>query len=165
MPSGASTSGKLQHSAKLHPPQTTCPARPQHPVQTPPNLLRALQGLHLTLQLPIACPGLVTHTLAGLCTLWLSSSASSSGKLQRPAKPHRPHSICPVRPQHPMQTSPNLLHTAETVFDLAVAHGMPRAGHSHTGRALCTMVAECCLLLWKSAQCGKTAAPQPPAQP
>ena len=36
---------------------------------------------------------------------------------------------------------------AEAAFDLAVPHGMLRAGHSHTGRALCAVVAECCLLL------------------
>ena len=39
-----------------------------------------LQRLHLTLQCPTACPGLATHTLAGLCVLWLPSAASSSTK-------------------------------------------------------------------------------------
>ena len=37
-----------------------------------------------------------------------------------------------------MPDASQLLHTAEAAFDLAVPHGMPRAGHSHTGRALCT---------------------------
>ena len=39
-----------------------------------------LQRLYLTLQCPMACPGLATHTLAGLCALWLPSAASSSTK-------------------------------------------------------------------------------------
>ena len=46
-----------------------------------------------------------------------------------------------------MQAPPALQHTAEAAFDLAVRHGMAKAGHSHTGRALCAVVAECCLLL------------------
>ena len=49
--------------------------------------------------------------------------------------------------------------TAEAAFDLAVPHGMPRAGLPHTGRALCAVVAECCFLLWKSPQTNKTANP------
>ena len=62
-------------------------------------------------------------------------------------------------PQPPVQAPPPLLHTAEAAFDLAVPCGMPRAGHSHTGRALCAVVNGCCLLLWKSPQTGKTAPP------
>ena len=46
-----------------------------------------------------------------------------------------------------MQAPPHLLHKAEAPFVLAVPHGMPRAGHSHAGRALWAMVDECCLLL------------------
>ena len=62
-------------------------------------------------------------------------------------------------PQPPVQAPPHLLHTTETAYDLAVPHGIPRAGHSHTGRALCAVVAESCLLLWKSTEIGKTAIP------
>ena len=42
----------------------------------------------------------------------------------------------------PTQASSLRLHTAELAFDLAVPLGMPRAGHSHTGRALCAVVAK-----------------------
>ena len=50
---------------------------------------------------------------------------------------------CPALPQPPVQAPPDdLLTTAQGPFDLAVAQGMPRAGHSHTGRALCAVVAE-----------------------
>ena len=41
--------------------------RPHHTCHT-------LQMLYLTLQCPTACPGLATHTLAGLCALWLPGS-------------------------------------------------------------------------------------------
>ena len=55
---------------------------------------------------------------------------------------------------------PHLLHTAEAVFDLAVAHGMSRAGHTHTGRALCTVVVgERCLVSSKTSEISKTATP------
>ena len=83
----------------------------------------------------MACPGLATHTLAGLCVLWLPSKASSNEQLKKMAKPHP----CPALPQPPEQAQPHLLHIAEAVFDLAVPHGMFRAGHTHTGRALCTV--------------------------
>ena len=67
----------------------------------------------------------------------------------------------------PLQGQVQPLQCEAGVVELAVLHGMPRAGHSHTGRALCAVVAGCCLLLWKCPQTGKTAATpnQPPAQP
>ena len=50
---------------------------------------------------------------------------------------------CTALPQPPVQAPPALLTTAEGPFDLAVAQGVPRAGHSHTGGgALCAVVAE-----------------------
>ena len=120
----------------------------------------ALQWLHLTLQWPMACSGQAIHALAGLCALWLASGASTDAKVQHSAKPQPPQSTCPARPQHTVQAPPQLLHTAEAAFDLEVALCMPRAGHSHTGRALCAVVVECCLLLWNSPQqTGKTASP------
>ena len=118
------------------------------------------------------CPGLATHTLAGLCALWLPSAASSFGTLHKPAKPHPPpQTTCTALEQPPVQASTHLLHSAEAAFDLALARGMPRAGHSHTDRALCAVVFECCLL-YKSSQTGKLqppqttrpALPQPPVQ-
>ena len=66
---------------------------------------------------------------------------------------------CPVLPQPPVQSPPYLLHTAEAAFDLAVPQGIPKAGHSHTLRALCAMVAKCFLLLWKSPQTRKPTTP------
>ena len=112
------------------------------------------------LVVPMGCPALAIHTHAGLCALWLQSAASSSGNLHKPAKPKPPQPPCTAPlPQPPVQAPPPLLHTAEAAFHLAVPHGMPRAGHSHTGRAQCAVVAECCLLLWKSPHTGKTATP------
>ena len=35
-----------------------------------------------------------------------------------------------------------MLPTAEAAFDLAVAHGMARAGHSHSGRVLYAVVTD-----------------------
>ena len=117
-----------------------------------------LQRLHLTLQRPIACPGLATHTLAGLCALWLRNAASSSGNLHKAGKPQPPQTTCcPALQQTPVQAPPHLLSTVEASFDHIVFGGMPRAYYSHTGRALCDVVAECCLLFWKSPQTGKTA--------
>ena len=103
-----------------------------------------LQRLNLTLQCPLCCPGLATHTLAELCALWLPSAASSSfGDLHRRAKPQAPQTTCPnALQQPPVQAPPHMLHTAEPAFALFVSNGMPRAGHSHAGRALCTVVAE-----------------------
>ena len=137
------------------------PAQPcRCPQFRPHHTCCTLQRLHLTLQCRMACLGLATHTLAGLCALWLPSAASSSGTLQKPAKPQPPQTTCPALPQPPVQAPPPLLHAAEAAFDLVVPHGMPRrVGHPHTGRALCTVLAECCFLLWKSPQTGKTASP------
>ena len=54
---------------------------------------------------------------------------------------------CTAVPQPPAQPPPDLLTTAQPTFDLAVAHGMPRAGPSLTGRGLCAVIAKSCLLL------------------
>ena len=119
-----------------------------------------LQRLHLTLKCPTACPGLATHTLAGLCALWLPSAASSSGQLHKPANPHPKRTTCTAPlPKPPAHALPHVLHTTETAFYLVVTHGMPRAGHLDSGSPLSSTVAECCLLLWKSPQTGKTAPP------
>ena len=117
------------------------------------------QRLHLTFKCRMACPGMATHTLAGLCALSLLIAASSSGNLHKPVKPQPPHTTCTALPQPPAQAPPRLLHPAEAALDLAVPHDMPRAGHSHIGRALCAAVAEYCLLLWTSPQTSKTATP------
>ena len=132
-----------------HPRRSPQQCRPHQPCCTQ-------QRLHLTLQCPMACPGLAIHALAGLCALWLPSAASFFGNLLKPEKPQPPETTftAPL-PQPPVQAPPPLPHTAVAAFDLAVPHGMPRAGHSHTGRALCAVVAECCLLLWKSPQTGQ----------
>jgi len=128
-----------QNHSPLKPPvqpgrSTQC--RLHHPCFT-------LQRLHLILQQPMACPGLTTHILAGPCALWLASGASTpAAKLKHSAKPQHPQTTCPAQPQHPVEVPAQLLHTAEAAFDLAVAHGMLRSGHSQTGRALCAMVGE-----------------------
>ena len=109
-----------------------------------------LQRLHLTLQWPMACSGLATHKLARICEPWLPNAASSTGNLHKPAKPQPPQTTCPALPQPPVQSRPHLMHTIDAEFDLAVAHSICRAGHSHTNGVMCAVVAECCLLLEKS---------------
>ena len=136
------------------------PAQPcRSPQCRPHHTCCKLQRLHLILQCPVTCPGLATYTLAGLCSLWLPSAASSSGNLNNPAKPQNPQTTCPALPQPPVQAPPYLASTAEAAFDLTVPHKITGAGHSHTGRTLCAVVTECCLLLWKSPQTGTTASP------
>ena len=91
----------------------------------------------------MACPGLATHTLAGLCAQWLPSTACITEGLQNVTKPEATQSTCTAVPQPPVQAPPDLLlTTAQAAFDLAVAQGMPRAGHSNTCGALCAVVAE-----------------------
>ena len=142
LPSAASS---LPKPAQPYPPQTTCPALPQ-PQCRLHHAHCTLQRLHLTLQCRMACQGLATHTLSRLLKLWLPGDASSSGNLHKPATLQSPHTTCPALLQPPVQTPPHhLLHTAEAALELAVPHGIPRAGHSHTGRALCTVVATQCL--------------------
>ena len=94
---------------------------------------------------PRACPGLATHTLAGLCAQWLPSTAYITEQLQNVIKPEEAsQTTCTAAvPQPPVQAPPDLLTTPQGPFDLAVAQDMPRAGHSHnTGGALCALVAE-----------------------
>ena len=118
---------------------------------------------------PMACPGLVTHTLAGLCALWMPSGASSfSGELHKLAKPQPPQTTtCPALPKHQVQASTHLQHTAEAAFDVTVAQGKPRVGCLHFGRTLCAVVAEQRLQSWKTPASRKTVTThkQPPAQP
>ena len=53
------------------------------------------RGCCLTLQWPMVCPGLATHTLAGLCALWLRNAASSSDNLHKPEKLQYTHMHLP----------------------------------------------------------------------
>jgi len=133
------------------------PAQPCRSLQCRPHhSCCSLQRLNLTLQCPMACPELATHTLAELCALWwLPSAAYSCGNLHTPAKPQPPQTTCPALPQP--QAPPPQLHTAEAALDTAVPHGMPRVGRSYTDRCLCAVVAECCLLL-----CGNLHKPATP---
>ena len=85
------------------------------------------------------CPGLATNTMAGLCAQWLPSTGAITEGFQNVTKRE---ASCTAGPQPPVQAPPDLLTTAQGAFDLAVAQGMPRAGHSHTGGALCAVVAE-----------------------
>ena len=63
--------------------------------------------------------------------------------MTKPEEASQQTTTCTAVPQPPVQAPPDLLTTAQGVFfDLAVAQGMPRAGHSHTGGALCAVVAE-----------------------
>ena len=136
-PSAASSSGNLHKLTKPHinkPHGQPC----RSPQCMPHRTCCTLQRLHLTLQCPMAHPGLATHTLTGLCALWLQSAASSSGNLHTPAKPRPPQTTCPALPQHPVQPPPHLLHSAEPAFELAVPHNMLSAGYP-TLAGLCTL--------------------------
>ena len=82
---------------------------------------------------------LATHNLAGICAQWLPSTASITEGLKNVKKPK---ASCTALPQPPVQAPPDLLTTEEDAFDLALAQGMPRAGHPHTAGALCAVVAE-----------------------
>ena len=97
----------------------------------------------------MACLGLATHPLSGLYAQCLLSTAYITEKLKNLAQSQFKQTTCPALPQHPVQAPPSLLRTAETAFHLAAAHGMPRAGHSHTGIALCTVVAKRRLQNWE----------------
>ena len=106
----------------------------------------------MTLQCTMACPGLANHTLAGLSGYQVLPPPLEITTHR--AKPHHPQTTSPSLLEPPEQAPPNLLLHAEAAFDLAVPHDMPRAGQSHTGRALCILVAERCLLIWKYLQTG-----------
>ena len=100
-----------------------------------------------------------SHTGRALCAVvaeccLLPCESSQTGKTATPT------TTSPALLQHPAQAPPLQLHTAEAKFDLLVPHYMTRAGQSHTGMPLCAVVAECCLLLWKSPRTGKTQPPQ-----
>ena len=142
---------KIPSHRQPQPLQTICPARPQHPVQAPPHLLHTAEAAF-----DLAVPhGMLraghTHTQAGHCAQWLLSGFSSSGNLQKSStNPQYPQTTSPALPQHPVQVPPHLLHIAEDSFDFAVPYCMPRDGQSHTGRALCTMVAKRRLLSQKT---------------
>ena len=99
----------------------------------------------------MACSRLATNTLAGLCALWLLSSAPSSGKLPTTCKTAYLTTHLPSMPQHLLLALQRLYQTAEAQFLLSVSHSMPsRGSHAPTGRALYAVVGEQCLLLWKT---------------
>ena len=144
--------------AKPQPPQTTSTAWPQQPVQAPPHLLHTAEAA-LDLAVPHGMPRAGhSHNGRPLCAvvaehclliIWKTSEIHKNSKLINHLS----------RPQHPVQAPPHLLHTPEAVFHLSVPHGMPRAGPLHASRALCAVVAEHCLLIWKFPQIHKTATP------
>ena len=160
MPSDASTSAKLQHSAKPQPPKTTCPARP-HPAQVPPNFLDNTKAAVFD---PTDALGMLRaghpHIGRVLCAVvakrrlhnWQTPVLSKTAAT--------PLKTCLAWPQHPVQAPPTrLFYTLEAAFKLAVAHGMPRSGHSHTSRALCAVVAKRRLHIWKTRACHKMVIP------
>ena len=93
-----STTRQNRNTHKQPPAQPCC--SPQCRLHLPCCTLKRLQ---LTLQSPITCLGLPTHTLAGLCALWLQSAASCSGNLHR-QQIHNPHKP-PVQPSRSRQCS------------------------------------------------------------
>jgi len=230
LPSGNSSTEKLQHPPKPQPPPTPRRALPQHPVQAPPDLLHTagsafdllvppgmsrschvhpgralctvlvgercllnrktpgsgktdppkqtpampchstqcrlhhnfctLQRLHLTFQYRMACPGLATHTLAGLCALWLpSGGASSTEKLQKATnrnahkQPAQPGNSTQCRPHHTCF----ILQKLHLTFQCTMASPGPA---THTLARLCTLWLLSCAYSTEKLQ--KAAKPQPP---
>ena len=75
--SSASSTEKLKKVAKPQPHEPL--AQPCRSTQYRlHHTFCTLQRLYLTLQCFWVCPRLATHTLAGLCALWLLSGASST---------------------------------------------------------------------------------------
>ena len=102
-------------------------SRAQPPVPAAPDLLTTAEGAfeHAFAQ---DMPGLAAHTLAGFCTLRLPSTASITEQRLDVTKPEEAsQTTCTAVRQPPVQAPPDLLTTAQAAFDLAVAHGMPRA--------------------------------------
>ena len=99
-----------------------------------------LQRLYLTLQWPMACPGLVTHTLAGLCALCLLGGTSASETLQHSAKltHHKP----PAQPV--LSTQFRLHHTCCKLLRLHLTLKWPIAC---PGLAIHTLAGLCALWL------------------
>ena len=111
-------------------------------MQAPPDLLTTAQGaFDLVVARGMSRAG---HSHTGrLCAQWLQSIACITEQLQDVTKPEEAsQTTCTAVPQPPVKAPRDLLTTAQAAFDLAVAQGMPRAGHSHTGGALCAVVAE-----------------------
>ena len=136
------------------------PAQPCHSPRCWSHHSCCTHQRHLTLQIPMACPGQGTHTLTGLCALWLPSAASFSGnQSSQSGKTTTPTNHLPSPAAAPISSSTIPAEHCRNCIYLAVLPGIPRAGHPHTGRALCSVVAKCCLLLWKSPQTRKTTTP------
>ena len=139
LPSGTSSTEKLQKAAKPQPPQTTRPALPEYPVQAPPQLLHTGRTAFDLSVHRLMARARYPHTGRALCTL-VDERCLHGCKTPAFSKTTAPHTTCSAWPQHPVQAPANPLCDAVATFDLAVAHGMPRAAHSHTCRALCAAV-------------------------
>ena len=156
---------KLQHSAKPYPPQTTCQALAQPPVQAPPHLLVTAEAA-FDFALPCGMPraghshtGRAVSTVLAECCLRLWKSPQTDRII---CPPHKP----PAQPCHsPQIRLHHFFCLLQRRLDLILQGGMPRIGHSHTGRAVSAVLAECCLLLWKSPQTDRINAPQQSACP
>ena len=143
--STSSTEKKLLKAAKPHqPPQATCPTLLYHLMQAPPLLLYLhSRGYIRPCSAPCLAQGWSLPHWQGSVHRGCQAVPPCLKKHQKVAKPQPPQTTCPALLQHPIiQAQPHPVHAAEAAFDLAVSHGIPRAGHSHTGRALCTLVAE-----------------------
>ena len=127
-----------------HNPTTISPARSQHhPGQTPPHLLHTTDA---AFDLAVAHGMLRAdhpHTSSALCAVRCGCRMTpphlENSSIQQN---QNPQTTCAAQTQHPVQALPQLLQTAEAALGLTVTHGMHRAGHSNTGRALCAVVAE-----------------------
>ena len=116
------------------PPAQPCPS-PQCSLH---HTYCTLERLNLTLQWPITCPRAgQPHTGRALCAV-VTECCLLLWKFPQTGKPHPQRTTCtaPPLPQLPVQAPQLLLHAAEAAFDLAVPHGMPRAGHSPQDVAL-----------------------------
>ena len=150
----------------LHNWQTPSKMQPQQQQTISPVLQRtqfrlhhtycSLQRLCLTLQWPMACPaGLATHTLAGLCALWLPSGASSTEKLQKQQNRNPPKP--PAQPCRSPQC--RFCHTSSKLQCLYLTLQYPMACPWMATHTLAGLWALCFLLFWKSPYTIKSVSP------
>ena len=127
-----------------------------------------LQRLNLALQWPMTCPGLATHTLAGLCPLWLQSAASCSANLH-----HTPAKLHPYQPPFPPCCRSNQFRLHQTCYALQRLYLTLQGPMVCPELAICTLAGLCARWLPNAASSSaKINTPtkldpphKPPAQP
>ena len=128
-----------QLQKKSQPPQTTCPVLLRSSQCRLHHTCCTLQGLHLTLQWPIAYPGLVTYSRAGLCALWLLSGASTSSGYPALKQTAPPRNHLPSTATAPSTGSNTPAADFRGCILPLVTHGMPELVTTRTLAGLCAL--------------------------